>query len=221
MMQQRAGYIKHRVSGCEFWVNWGDLMRISGMYVLHFLPLTYNGEVMKLTWPEVTDIKNPTYTTRRYLCLYCTLRVSKSLDLWCVFDRLSNFEKCNLRSGGPDLWGHLVIVFFWKCAKLLAEQLWQVWRRYAPLFFLLSAKNLSGVDIRPPAVRGLRQPQLKYRETCFQTRQQRVKKLLISSIRYTYFLVNNYTKLCSYCNNIAILCACSRRHCECCAVAVE
>ena len=33
-----------------------------------------------------------------------------------------------------DLWGHRVIVF-WKCVKLLAEQLRQIWRRYAPLFF--------------------------------------------------------------------------------------
>ena len=57
------------------------------------------GGVMKMTWPEVTDIKNPIYKNRRYLCPYCTLQVSKSLDLWCVFDRLSNFEKCNLRSG--------------------------------------------------------------------------------------------------------------------------
>ena len=30
-----------------------------------------------------------------------------------------------------DLWGHRVIVF-WKCVKLLAEQLWQIWRCYAP-----------------------------------------------------------------------------------------
>ena len=35
---------------------------------------------------------------------------------------------------------------------MLAEQLWQIWRRYAPPFFSLSAKNLrgGGVDIRPP-----------------------------------------------------------------------
>ena len=51
------------------------------------------GEVMKLAWPEVTDIKHPRYKNRRYLCPYCTLRVSKSLDLWCAFDRLSNFEE--------------------------------------------------------------------------------------------------------------------------------
>ena len=43
--------------------------------------------------------KNPRYKNCRYLCPYCALRVSKSLDLWCVFDRLSNFKKWNLRSG--------------------------------------------------------------------------------------------------------------------------
>ena len=81
---------------------------------------------MKLIWPEVTDIKNTRYTNRAYLCPYCTLRVSKSLDLWCVFDRLSNFEKCNLRSGhlmwpGFVTYGVNGSSFFkqlWKCVKL-------------------------------------------------------------------------------------------------------
>ena len=49
-----------------------------------------------------------------------------------------------------DLWCHRVIAF-WKCVKLLAEQLWQIWRRYAPPFFSLSGKNLrGGADNRPP-----------------------------------------------------------------------
>ena len=52
-----------------------------------------------------------------------------------------------------DLWCHRVIVF-WKCVKLLAEQLWQIWRRYAPLFFAICEKP-EGADNRPPAVRGL------------------------------------------------------------------
>ena len=34
-----------------------------------------------------------------------------------------------------DLLGSSGHRFFWKCAKLLAEQLWQIWRRYAPPFF--------------------------------------------------------------------------------------
>ena len=33
-----------------------------------------------------------------------------------------------------DLWCHRVIVF-WKCVKLCAEQLWQIWWRVAPSFF--------------------------------------------------------------------------------------
>ena len=43
-----------------------------------------------------------------------------------------------------DLWCYRVIVFLKKLVKLLAEQLWQIWRRYAPPFFSLSAKNLRG-----------------------------------------------------------------------------
>ena len=54
-----------------------------------------------------------------------------------------------------DLWCHRVIVF-WKCVKLLAEQLWQIWRRYAPPFFCYLRKTWGGggADNRPPAVRG-------------------------------------------------------------------
>ena len=50
-----------------------------------------------------------------------------------------------------DLWGHRVVVFY-ECVKLLTEQLWQIWRRYAPPFFSLSAKNLTGgLKSTPPA----------------------------------------------------------------------
>ena len=50
-------------------------------------------------------------------------------------------------------WRRHRVIVFWKCVKLLAEQLWQIWRRHV---FSLSAKNLrGGADNRPPAVRGL------------------------------------------------------------------
>ena len=47
-----------------------------------------------------------------------------------------------------DLWGHRVIVFY-KCAKLLAEQLWQIWRRYMPLFFSICEKTWGGLISAP------------------------------------------------------------------------
>ena len=101
--------------------------------------LIFSWGVTKLTWPKVTDIKNRKYTNCRHLCPYRTLQVSKSWDHWCAFGTMSNFEKRNLRSGHyvawrGDLWGHRVIIF-WKCVKLLAEQLWQI---------SLSAKNEGG-----------------------------------------------------------------------------
>ena len=70
----------------------------SGIFLGDF---TWNdhGEVTKLTWPKVTDIKNPKDTNCRHLCPYCTLQVSKSSDHWCAFGTMSNFEKRNLRSG--------------------------------------------------------------------------------------------------------------------------
>ena len=48
-----------------------------------------------------------------------------------------------MRPGGVTF-GVIGSSLFWKCVKLLAEQLWQIWRRYAPPFFSLSAKNLRG-----------------------------------------------------------------------------
>ena len=94
MMQQRARDIKHSLSDYDSgWV--GQIWRI---LEVPNSPLTSNGEVTKLTWPEVTDIKNPKYTNCRHLCPYCTLRVSKSSDHWCAFGTMSNFEKRNLRS---------------------------------------------------------------------------------------------------------------------------
>ena len=58
-----------------------------------------------------------------------------------------------------DLWGHRVIVF-WKCVKLLTEQLWQIWWRYAPPFFSICEKpEGGGADNRPPPVRGLKNTQ--------------------------------------------------------------
>ena len=95
----------------------------------------------------------------KYLCPYCTLRVSKSLDFLCVFDMLSNFEKCNLRSGHlmwpgawkRDLWVHRVIVFFLMCqivgrtamANLAAL-------RVAVFFFRYLRKTWSGRRITAP-----------------------------------------------------------------------
>ena len=46
-----------------------------------------------------------------------------------------------------DLCCHRVIVF-WKCVKLLAEQLWQIWRRY--VFFRYLRKTLGGGRITAP-----------------------------------------------------------------------
>ena len=56
-----------------------------------------------------------------------------------------------------DLWCHWVIIF-WKCFKLFAKQLWEIWLRYAPPFFRYLRKTWlggGGADNRPPAVRGL------------------------------------------------------------------
>ena len=85
-------------------------------------------------------------------------------SLVCLWHDVKLRKKRNLRSGhlmspGGVTFGVIGSSFFWKCVKLLAEQLWQNWRRHALPFFSLSAKNLRGriTAPPPPAVRGLRQ----------------------------------------------------------------
>ena len=147
MMEQRAGDIKHSLSGHDSgWIGqiWCALEVLQFFY--HWL--RYNGRVMKMTWPEVTDItKIRDIQLVDTYCPYCTLRVSKSLDLWCVFDRLSNFEKCNLRSG------HLMspggVIFEVRRSKLSGNVPKCSMNCYAKFggatrrLFSLSTKNLS------------------------------------------------------------------------------
>ena len=161
MMQQWSRGTKYSISSYDS--RWFEQIWCI-LEVLIFSPLTYNGEVTKLTWPKVTDIKNSKYTNCRHLCPYCAMRVSNSLDHWCAFGNMSNFEKRSLRSGHLMRPGHMTFgvigsPFFRKCVKLLTEWLWQIWRRYAPPFFSLSAKNRTGAEINPPPpVLGLKIP---------------------------------------------------------------
>ena len=110
----------------------------------NYCALTCNGEVTKLTWPKVTDIKNLKYTNCRHLCPYWGMRVSESSDHWCAFGKMSNFEKRSLRSGHLMRPGHVTFgvigsSFFRKCVKLLVEYLWQ-----SAAAFSQSAKNCTG-----------------------------------------------------------------------------
>ena len=66
---------------------------------------------------------------------------------------MSNFEKRNLRSGhfmrpGQVTFGVIGSSFFRKCVKLLAEQLWQIWLRYAPPFFRYLGKTVRGGGLK-------------------------------------------------------------------------
>ena len=100
--------------------------------------------------------KNPSrYTNRRYLCPHCTLRVSKSLDFSCVFDRLSNFEKCNLRSGhlmwpGGVTFGVIRSSFFGNVSNCWLNS-YGIFGGAMRRRFSLSAKSLmGGADTPPP-----------------------------------------------------------------------
>ena len=153
MVQQRAVDINHSLSGYDS--GWfGQIW--CALEVLHFLPLTYSGEVMKMTWPEVTDIKNPRYFIK-IVDTYVRIAHCEFRRVWICDPSLigsQTLKKGNLGSGhlmrpGGVTFGVIGSSFF-KCAKLLAEQLWQIWRAAV---FSLSAKNLKGADNRPPPPR--------------------------------------------------------------------
>ena len=136
---------------------------------LSFSPLTYNGEVTKLTWPEVTDIKNPRYTNCRYLCPYCTPRVSKSSDQRCVFGTMSNFEKRNLRSGhfwrpGHATFGVIGSSFFRKVRNCWLNSHAKFGGAAHRRFFAIHEKPEGGgrITAPPPAVRRLIAKVLSY-----------------------------------------------------------
>ena len=63
------------------YLTWCDSIHISSIWSIKqgvkFLPIDlYNGEVTKMTWPKVTDIKNPRYTFCRYRWPYHIPKVS-------------------------------------------------------------------------------------------------------------------------------------------------
>ena len=159
MMQQRARDIKHSLSDYDSgWVGqiW-CILEVPNFFTID-LP---NGEVTKLTRPKVTDITNPKYTNCRHLCPYNTLRVSKSSDHWCAFGTMSNIEKRNLRSGhlmwaGGVTFGVIGSSFFGNVSNCCPNSYGKFGGATRRRFFAICEKPGGGVDIRPPAVRGLK-----------------------------------------------------------------
>ena len=100
-----------------------------------FLPLTYNWEVAKLTWPKVTDIKIPRYTFHRW---------GTDINRWKFQgDRLFGVAMTNIQTFSevrsldvtwwPDHeWPGSEI--FTKCAEKMYKQLCQKRRRSVPPF---------------------------------------------------------------------------------------
>ena len=126
------------------------------LVVLNFSPLTYSGEVTKLTWPKVTDIK------KRNIQIVDTY----VLIVHCEFQRvrITGVPLAECQTSKNVTWGQGGVTFgvigsscFWKCVKLLSEQLWQIWRRVGRFFAI--CEKPEGADNRPPppppAVRGI------------------------------------------------------------------
>ena len=92
MMQQRAGDIKHSLSGYNSgWV--GQIW--CALEVPHFLHLADDGEVMKLTWPEVADIKKRDI---RIVDTYVRIAHCEFQSVWIFDVSLTGSQTLNLRS---------------------------------------------------------------------------------------------------------------------------
>ena len=116
---------------------------------------------MTLTWPKVTDIKNPKYRNCRHLCSHCTLRVSNSSDHWCAFGTMSNFEKRNLRSGhlmwpGGVTFGVIGSSFFGNVSNCWLNSYSKFGGATRRRFFAICEKPEGELISAPPAVRGLK-----------------------------------------------------------------
>ena len=126
-----------------------------------FLPLPYNGNVTKMTWPQVTDMKNPRYTTCRYLCPYQKLYVLSHSVNYCFLGVMAKFEKLGLR------WGHLMwpeSVTFSPRSITFSGDLYKWWRNsYTKFgaaarrrFFAILKKPQGGGYPPPPPPAGAR-----------------------------------------------------------------
>ena len=104
---------------------------------LIFLPLTLGeGEVAKLTWPRVTDIKIPRYIFYRSWYGYQSLKVSRWSGFGVAMTSLQTFSE--VRSLNVTWWPDLEwpgSEVFTLCAKKMYEQVYQKRRRVAPPFF--------------------------------------------------------------------------------------
>ena len=148
MMQQRPGDIKHSLSDYESgWV--GQIWCI--LEVPNFFTLALRN------WHDlrspISKIRNVQIVDTHVLTVHCEfqrVRITGVPLPRCQTSKKTQLEVRSLNvSWRRDLWCHRVIVIFCKCVKLLAEQLWQIWRRYAPPFFRYLRKTWGGVDIRP------------------------------------------------------------------------
>ena len=106
------------------------------------------------------DLRSPISIIRnifffRNLRPYYTLRVSKSLDHWCAFGTISNFEKRNLRSGhlmwpGGVIFGVIGSSFFGNVSNCWLNN--GKFGGATPPFFRYLRKTWGGITT---AVRGL------------------------------------------------------------------
>ena len=85
-----------------------------------------NGEVLKLTWPQVTYTKNIRYTSCMYLWPYETLNVLNQSDEWCGFWAASKSEARFLLQANLVAFGDLELKFWYKVFYSIVCRCWKM-----------------------------------------------------------------------------------------------
>ena len=133
-----------------FWMVFVQKRRLS--FFSHWL--MPNGEVAKLTWTSVTDIKIPRYTFHRYCYGYQSLKVSKWSVIWCSYDQHSNFFLGEATCRDLVTWHWPT--WFWNFHKVCGKDVWTgvpKRRRSASPFFFRYLRKAWGWGVQTPPTR--------------------------------------------------------------------
>ena len=112
---------------------------------LWFSPIDFDGEVAKLTWPWIIDIKIPRYKFYQNWYGYQSLKVSRWSGIRCSYDEHSNFSE--LRSLDVT-WSDLTLnAWVWNFHNMCGKDVWTGVQKTVAIHtpvFEISAKNLRG-----------------------------------------------------------------------------
>ena len=129
---------------------------ITAVFIHVIIGMTIVHEHFSIHWCRYVLLTN--------IFFFSSKRLARPKRPWCTGVPLARCQTSKNATWGQVTYSDLVTWplgssgrrFFWKCVKLLAEQLRQIWRRYAPPFFRYLRRILRGEGWNhPPPVRWL------------------------------------------------------------------